>query len=489
MTDAPTWDHPRSRGVYRVSYSHIHITAGSSPLARGLPRACPCCGRWGRIIPARAGFTGAGRLRLLGAGDHPRSRGVYDLRRALDHLTAGSSPLARGLQETQNTDLRVERIIPARAGFTVHHLDGRARARDHPRSRGVYRTGESNPRRRPGSSPLARGLRDMEGARGRTRRIIPARAGFTPHRQRLRRPSQDHPRSRGVYYNASHDPNNEAGSSPLARGLRQAVVDNTGRPGIIPARAGFTRSCPGPSPWRTDHPRSRGVYSTARVRGAVSPGSSPLARGLHGHYARRVHRRRIIPARAGFTHRRARYGLPHQDHPRSRGVYAPVETQRPHRGGSSPLARGLPLSRCSLLLGRRIIPARAGFTTCATRLTAVRGDHPRSRGVYSLTPVCLMVTRGSSPLARGLLTEDWERPERSGIIPARAGFTSLNRKPSCDEADHPRSRGVYCPLTRGSRHRPGSSPLARGLPPTPASGAGRRGIIPARAGFTSRRRG
>ena len=30
------------------------------------------------------------------------------------------------------------RIIPARAGFTLHHLDGRPRARDHPRSRGVY---------------------------------------------------------------------------------------------------------------------------------------------------------------------------------------------------------------------------------------------------------------------------------------------------------------------------------------------------------------
>ena len=443
MTDAPTWDHPRSRGVYRVSYSHIHITAGSSPLARGLPRACPCCGRWGRIIPARAGFTGAGRLRLLGAGDHPRSRGVYDLRRALDHLTAGSSPLARGLQETQNTDLRVERIIPARAGFTVHHLDGRARARDHPRSRGVYRTGESNPRRRPGSSPLARGLRDMEGARGRTRRIIPARAGFTPHRQRLRRPSQDHPRSRGVYYNASHDPNNEAGSSPLARGLRQAVVDNTGRPGIIPARAGFTRSCPGPSPWRTDHPRSRGVYSTARVRGAVSPGSSPLARGLPALTIEGGGASGIIPARAGFTRSLRPAGTPSADHPRSRGVYPSASALWTPTSGSSPLARGLRSRRNTKAASRGIIPARAGFTIIPLFTTFGTTDHPRSRGVYDLRYPADGGSRGSSPLARGLLLDAGLPDGDEGIIPARAGFTSVGSFSTSSQRDHPRSRGVY----------------------------------------------
>ena len=398
-------------------------TMGSSPLARGLPRACPCCGRWGRIIPARAGFTGAGRLRLLGAGDHPRSRGVYDLRRALDHLTAGSSPLARGLQETQNTDLRVERIIPARAGFTVHHLDGRARARDHPRSRGVYRTGESNPRRRPGSSPLARGLRDMEGARGRTRRIIPARAGFTPHRQRLRRPSQDHPRSRGVYYNASHDPNNEAGSSPLARGLRQAVVDNTGRPGIIPARAGFTRSCPGPSPWRTDHPRSRGVYPGRRRLTAHSQGSSPLARGLHAMSSRRTVTRGIIPARAGFTGGPARGRGYRGDHPRSRGVYHARGATHAHAHGSSPLARGLRILQNRGGGAPGIIPARAGFTHEEPGGVGVGADHPRSRGVYVGDADAHGRADGSSPLARGL-PPGWKGALMGvGIIPARAGFT------------------------------------------------------------------
>ena len=34
---------------------------------------------------------------------------------------------------------------------------------------------------------------------------------------------------------------------------------------------------------------------------------------------------------------------------------------------------------------RRIIPARAGFTVISVRVTATPADHPRSRGVYSLT--------------------------------------------------------------------------------------------------------
>ena len=50
-----------------------------------------------------------------------------------------------------------------------------------------------------------------------------------------------------------------------------------------------------------DHPRSRGVYLTARVFEVVSVGSSPLARGLRreSRHPRRIVR--IIPARAGFT--------------------------------------------------------------------------------------------------------------------------------------------------------------------------------------------
>ena len=73
-------------------------------------------------------------------------------------------------------------------------------------------------------------------------------------------------------------------------------------------------------------------------------------------------RRRIIPARAGFTlHVRLEPG-DHGDHPRSRGVYVIPERYRRFMKGSSPLARGLPDGAHGAVGDGRIIPARAGFT-------------------------------------------------------------------------------------------------------------------------------
>ena len=91
------------------------------------------------------------------------------------------------------------------------------------------------------------------------------------------------------------------GSSPLARGLLYAEPDGGTTIGIIPARAGFTLP-PFPAVGRVgDHPRSRGVYVVAGQEFLQRDGSSPLARGLRtGHVVRR-NGKRIIPARAGFT--------------------------------------------------------------------------------------------------------------------------------------------------------------------------------------------
>ena len=50
-------------------------------------------------------------------------------------------------------------------------------------------------------------------------------------------------------------------------------------------------------------------------------------------------------------------------------------------------------------------------------------DHPRSRGVYLPMTVAQMAKAGSSPLARGLLVNGHRIVILAGIIPARAGFT------------------------------------------------------------------
>ena len=150
-------------------------------------------------------------------------------------------------------------IIPARAGFTFGAFRLGFCVPDHPRSRGVYEADGGGVHFRSGSSPLARGLHLSLSIFYLFYRIIPARAGFTAI------PSpRDFPH----------------GSSPLARGLRlrPAASDVTLR--IIPARAGFTDLSQAVGPLRTDHPRSRGVYSTTFTPASTVRGSSPLARGL-----------------------------------------------------------------------------------------------------------------------------------------------------------------------------------------------------------------
>ena len=214
-----------------------------------------------------------------------------------------------------------------------------------------------------------------------------------------------------------------AGSSPLARGLQPEVRQSGRQPRIIPARAGFTPSPTLSLSSTSDHPRSRGVYSTMNRRTPCPSGSSPLARGLlrfvfvlfllHG----------IIPARAGFTSSWTAETPPRGDHPRSRGVYVIDSGYRGNLKGSSPLARGLLVTLVKDVAEVGIIPARAGFTVCASGRRPAPWDHPRSRGVYSAVRFIFLLRRGSSPLARGLRRRAGRVSAGWRIIPARAGFT------------------------------------------------------------------
>ena len=235
------------------------------------------------------------------------------------------------------------------------------------------------------------------------------------------------------------------GSSPLARGLLRLNDDDAPWARIIPARAGFTGWAPRTGVGGSDHPRSRGVYVVEVPAG--------------GHVLR------IIPARAGFTP--AGHGHAHRrrDHPRSRGVYSDRARQEIVRG--------------------RIIPARAGFTAPTPATSDSPPDHPRSRGVYSSRPWRARRMSGSSPLARGLPPAGGRHSRFERIIPARAGFTPTPIPSRPCTADHPRSRGVYRPGRPRRTRLKGSSPLARGLRLGPHHEGRHARIIPARAGFTT----
>ena len=379
-------------------------------------------------------------------------------------LSMGSSPLARGLHPVDLTGLEDGGIIPARAGFTLRRGHPRARLRDHPRSRGVYDGVEWSNSSGTGSSPLARGLHRVRVGDVVYRGIIPARAGFTGGRIGPPRRARDHPRSRGVYSVMETVAGGANGSSPLARGLLGDLIRVAGYLGIIPARAGFTYRTGPCGRRRRDHPRSRGVYFPRTFARTCHAGSSPLARGLHLRRCGRWDGCRIIPARAGFTSTGAARGEGLRDHPRSRGVYSPTPPTRPTTSGSSPLARGLHPPVCREHGDRRIIPARVGFTLLAHQPSIARPDHPRSRGVYTYNLPNYVGELGSSPLARGLHGPPDQDGRRNRIIPARAGFTAPSSSGPSPGLDHPRSRGVYWPVTW--------------MLAMPAW------IIPARAGFT-----
>ena len=237
-------------------------------------------GQDGRIIPARAGFTPAALERRQQRGDHPRSRGVYRKLPVPPIPTHGSSPLARGLLGWGSGGDDARRIIPARAGFTMVYILACHNIWDHPRSRGVYAENSATPAATAGSSPLARGLQDTCHTTHKSLRIIPARAGFTPATCPLVTSSRDHPRSRGVYAIGLRVGAPAPGSSPLARGLLDEPADPARDLGIIPARAGFTRPRRPSQNGRRDHPRSRGVYTALADLPPAHRGSSPLARGL-----------------------------------------------------------------------------------------------------------------------------------------------------------------------------------------------------------------
>ena len=311
-------------------------------------------------------------------------------------MTRGSSPLARGLRPPPRQLRGHVRIIPARAGFTTISYVLCESLGDHPRSRGVYRRRVRASAQVVGSSPLARGLREPEPRIWFSAWIIPARAGFTLTPATSASSPRDHPRSRGVYHSSASGGHGVSGSSPLARGLQNQARNSTCPGGIIPARAGFT-SEPGARDRLTpDHPRSRGVYRGRVSRGGGASGSSPLARGLLSMENRTAIERRIIPARAGFTPPGCTSPRTPTDHPRSRGVYIAALVMVVMVVGSSPLPRGLQMGSRRSAARRRIIPARGGFTAPSGRRSRWRRDHPRSRGVYTCGSLVSQRTRSLS---------------------------------------------------------------------------------------------
>ncbi len=167
-------------------------------------------------------------------------RGVHGDKAGIGDRRPGSSPHARGPRSILDRFLVRYRIIPACAGSTKRAPRRLPWVQDHPRMRGVHQNAQSNLNVNLGSSPHARGPQDSRASPADYIGIIPACAGSTQERKGNENTTQDHPRMRGVHPAAVRPGLRQRGSSPHARGPpSNAELDYMQRR-IIPACAGST---------------------------------------------------------------------------------------------------------------------------------------------------------------------------------------------------------------------------------------------------------
>ena len=199
------------------------------------------------------------------------------------------------------------RIIPAHAGQTPCSPRAARRWTDHPRACGANVFLAVDMPAEAGSSPRMRGKHRVHRVRGRGIRIIPAHAGQTTVIGTKAHPFADHPRACGANLASRRFHHGLSGSSPRMRGKPARGLSRKGRPRIIPAHAGQTtwRSCAASNP--ADHPRACGANPLGQINVSGFAGSSPRMRGKRSSSALAASAKRIIPAHAGQTRRRAGY--------------------------------------------------------------------------------------------------------------------------------------------------------------------------------------
>ena len=230
---------------------------------------------------------------------HPRSRGENSARAAAIGPLLGSSPLTRGKRQHDRARGHPGGLIPAHAGKTSTASARPPRTGAHPRSRGENVT------------------------------TVIASPG-----------SPAHPRSRGENCPAYRWSRTTAGSSPLTRGKPMVSIGLSFFEGLIPAHAGKTGSNPARAGTRRAHPRSRGE-NLAGAGGLIAVwGSSPLTRGKHLQAHGIDPLAGLIPAHAGKTDWARHDHDQGEAHPRSRGENTSTLVDAVDARGSSPLTRG-----------------------------------------------------------------------------------------------------------------------------------------------------
>ena len=150
---------------------------------------------------------------------------------------------------------------------------------------------------------------------------------------------------------------------------------------FIPACAGNSRAGASFFNLSPVHPRLRGELTARKKDRSFFTGSSPLARGTPEDVLNWGGMLRFIPACAGNSLSALNEYAFFEVHPRLRGELTPKLSRMSGQRGSSPLARGTPEFRQAALLPSRFIPACAGNSlTLTAESRATPGSSPLARG-------------------------------------------------------------------------------------------------------------
>ena len=151
-------------------------------------------------------------------------------------------------------------------------------------------------------------------------------------------------------------------------------------------------------------------------------------------------------------------------HPRAGGENATTTVGMRRAGGSSPRGRGKPPPEGGRRWPGGLIPARAGKTTIRRARRRYREAHPRAGGENVGDGEAAHRARGSSPRGRGKRRGHAPSDSPSGLIPARAGKTEADEAAQLRRQAHPRAGGENLIGVAADLSAQGSSPRGRGKP-------------------------
>ena len=149
-------------------------------------------------------------------------------------------------------------------------------------------------------------------------------------------------------------------------------------------------------------------------------------------------------------------------HPRAGGENPFARAYCACPSGSSPRGRGKRGvdGRAESLIG--LIPARAGKTQDSPPAGGGSRAHPRAGGENWAKSALVRTSVGSSPRGRGKRPPVYPAGHARGLIPARAGKTSGDRRRTRRSPAHPRAGGENLTGRQGLGKSWGSSPRGRG---------------------------